>query len=192
MLELRLYPSGFRGSAKVADTAPIDAERNRERFFNTSAIIQHPSRPASLEIAQIWQIVTSGSAEMKTFEFHERVIKAALEHFGTPFIYDWIEDQRKSPNWDEWHCRWVDEMLQFVVDGKAHQLSPFNWASLLASKGQYASPDKDSAVVCKYFFEHGACLAHNTTIVDFIHQWLQRPGGFEDLTEALYVLFGPR
>lgn len=193
MLELRIYPSGFRGSAKVATTAPLEAERNRERYFSPSAIIMPDPRPGSTEIAKLWFAYSSGAPETKTFEFNEKVIKCALALFGTPYLYEWIVDQRKSPDWDEWHERWIDETLRFVCESRPRELSVYNWTALLNSNGQSAQwKEGDSHTVRKTFLEYAAPLSQITTIEEFVLAWLKQRGGFEDLTESLYILFGPR
>jgi hypothetical protein len=191
MDELRLYPSGFRGTASVRNTKPIDMERARHRFFSSSAVKTPEGRSGNLEVAQIWEAVSSGAAEVKTFEFHERVLKAAVKAFGCTFIYDWICYQRKSPNWDEYHQRWIDETLQFVIRGKPRQFSSHNWVGLLDSDGQDVSQEHDSQIVNEVFYTKER-VSDGLRVSEFIQRWLQQPHGFEDLTESLYVLFGNR
>lgn len=190
MAELRIYPSGFRGSAVVKTTTPIDLERNRERMFSSSAIVETEARPAALAVCQLWGALSAGAKEASSFEFHERVLAVALAVFGTVFVYDWCVDQRKSPNWDEYHQRWIDETLAFVVRGKPREFSPFNWTALLGAPGQCA-PNTDSRMVREIFFDRER-IGTAFTLEQFITLWLQQPGGIDDLTNSLYVLFGGR
>jgi hypothetical protein len=190
MVELRLYPSGFRGSAMVKNTAPIDLEHNRHRMFSSSAITTPEGRSASLDVCRIWEAVTNGAAEAKTFEFHEHVVAVALQAFGAEYLYDWTVAQYKSPNWDEWHQRWIDETLAYAIRGKSRQFSPHNWVALLASPGMDVAM-RDSQTVQEIFFERER-VGNALTMRQFITLWLQQSGGMDDLTNSLYVLFGSR
>lgn len=191
MPELRQYPSGFRGSAWVKSTAPIDAERITHRLFSASAITTPEGRSASLRVCQIWETVTNGSPEVKSFEFHERVLHNAPKVFGCDFLYEWIQEQKLSPNWDEYHQRWIDETLAFVYRGRPREFSPHNWVALLSSTPAKNVHHTDSPTVREIFFDRER-IGDRVTMVDFFMAWLRRPGGFEDLTESLYVLFGSR
>ena len=189
MVELRIYPSGFRGSALVRNTKPMDMMHSRNRMFSSAAIISPEAYPASLDVCALWETITNGDPHAKTFEFRERVLAVAMKVFGTQFFYEWVLAQRKSPNWDEWHERWIDETLAFVFDGKSREFSPHNWVGLLASAGKDA-PQQDSERVRRTFFS--GRVGDAVPMARFFQLWVQQKGGIEDLMESLYVLFGGR
>lgn len=187
MAELRDYPSGFLGSASVKNTRPMEKAANQARILDGSSINPIEGRPAALEVCQIWEAYSSGADEAKTFEFTERVISCAVKVFGTTYLIDWIAAQPASPDWDEWNFRWIEETLNYVYRGKPRALSYNNWVSLLAIDGDDGPTQNSEA-----FKRLGDGSHHHATIADFIQSWLQNDGGFTDLVESLYVLFGNR
>ncbi len=187
---MRVYPSGFLGAVNVKSTQPQDIERQRGRLFYHGAVSDLEPRSGSLEASQLWDLYGNGDPCIRSLAFQERVIRHALEVFGTQYLYDWIQAQYKSPNYDQWHQRWIDETLQFVYRSRVRDLSSANWVGLLGAAGQDVSA-RDSTVVDSVFFNRER-LSPSTTIEAFIHAWLQQPGGIDDLTSSLHVLFGGR
>lgn len=191
MADLRQYPSGFRGSAWVKNTAPIDAERMTHRLFSASAITTPEGRSASLRVCQIWENYTSGAPEVKTFEFREFVLRNAVKVFGRDYLYDWIEQQKISPNWDEYHQRWICETLEYVFRNRPRQFSPSNWIALLSATPAKEVRNQDNRLVSEIFFDKER-IGENFTMTQFFIEWLKQPRGFEDLVESLFVLYGSR
>lgn len=190
MAELRLYPSGFYGSAQMKNTKPIDKALNQARILNGSAMIAPDGRSASLGVCQLWEAYTNGSDEAKTFEFRERVLQVAVSVFGCEYLYDWIAAQRRSPDWDVWNSRWIDETLQYVYRGRCRDLCFNNWVTLLAADADDASLSESDVV--REIFHTREKIGTAVRIEHFIHEWLKRDGGYGDLIESLYVLFGSR
>lgn len=183
---LRPYPSGFLGSALVKNTAPIDQERMRHRMFSHSAISDLEGRPASLIVAQLWDLISSGVGEVRTFEFHEQVLAHALVVFGRQCWTDWVVAQKQAPNYDSYHCQWLIETLEYVHLGKPRKLTCFNWVALLAAAGDDVSR-ADEIKLDELLYDIG-----EPALDTFLQMWLTQPGGFEDLLQSLHVLFGGR
>lgn len=190
MNELRLYPSGFLGSALVKNTKPIDKAQSHARMFSSSAITSPQAYSASLDVCQIWEAIANGAPEAKTFEFKERIIAVAKAVFGCTYLHDWVSAQHSSPDWNEWNARWIDETLEFVLRDKSRQLSPSNWIAMLASEGGDTSMQE--TMIVREVFHTRERLGTAYTIEDFILRWLQVDGGIEDLAQSLHVLFGGR
>jgi len=188
--KLRMYPSGFLGSAEVKSSEQIGTERYTARLLSTSTIINENIHVASMEVSDIWACVTNASAEVGTFEFHERVLRHALKVFGREQLYLWIQAQKKSPQYGEYMSRWIDETLEYVFRGVPRAFSVYNWTALLAAAGDSVNT-RDSKVVQDIFFNIER-MGEGYSVASFIAAWLQQTGGFEDLTGSLYVLFGPR
>lgn len=187
---LRLYPSGFYGSAVVKSTAAIDYETNRQQMFNITKVSEPNPYAASLEVSGIWQAVNGNLPEVKTFEFQERVLRCASAAFGCQTLYAWLQAQKQSNHYDDYHALWIDETLQFVYSGAKREFSVANWVALLDSK-QAAVGKQDSKVVSNLFFD-ATRLGTGYLMSAFLVDWLKQPGGMGDLTSSLYVLFGPR
>ena len=183
----KVYPSGYLGSDKVKTTKPIDFEKIKEQLFNLSNVSNPDGHTANLAVTSMWDRVTAGEDVTKSFEFKEEVLRCAITAFGTQNWFDWVNAQAKSPYANEWHSKWIDETLEYVVFGKARTLSTYNWTFLLKSApGIQATPKSatlDTAL---------RLLSPNVSLKDFIHLWVSQEGGIEDLAASLYVLFGPR
>ena len=194
------YPSGFLGSGTVATTRELTEEELRSRLFNLSAITSPEEHTANLEGTRVWDDVTFGDPKYRTFDFRERILRVAVSAFGTDNLYDWIKVQRESQEYSEYHAKWIDETLGYVLGNKSRRYTYGNWVTLLRA-GNGGGSKLDSAVV-KYFFrgegfpgEHYSVSQRvdgRTSILDFIGLWVQVPGGIDDLISSLYVLFGER
>lgn len=188
---LRKYPSGFFGSASVKDTQAIDTANNQAQQFNVSNVAAPTVYPANLEVSLIWSVVTGNLPEIKTFEFRERVLRAALKAFGTNNLYDWIQIQKQSDRYDEYHARWIDETLSFAFHGTPRSFSTNNWTALLDTVLPALTSKADSDVV-KNVFSEGLRVGTSFTFKQFLQNWLSQKNGIDDLTNSLYVLYGPR
>lgn len=197
----KVYPSGFLGSTEVATTKPIDLERIRDRLFDLSVVTNPDGHTANLEVTRMWGKVTAGDPTFKTFDFKEYILRTAISAFGTDNIYDWFASQVNSPYYDKWNARWIDETLMFIYAGKARELSTHNWTTLLQMVPADGSKI-DSMIVKHFFFNQtfaGDSSSHtfpesgvNTTVCDFIKDWVRCKGGIDDLAASLYVIFGER
>lgn len=199
----KVYPSGFLGSGEVGTTRPIDMEKIRNRLFDLSAITNPDGHTANIDVVRLWDDTIFGSPEYKEFEFKERILKIALPAFGTAKILDWIQLQRNSPYYGDYHEKWIDETLMYVFAGRPRTLSIHNWTTLLQMVDTH-NIETDSEITKHFFF--GKSLnkpipkltqihqiqSPNLLVTDFIGQWVQRKGGIDDLVCSLHVLFGKR
>lgn len=200
-VKYKVYPSGYLGSNVVQTTKPIDIQKIKEQLFNLSAITNPDGHTANLEVVRIEEIIVSGDEQFKKFEFKERVIAAALLAFGNENVYEWIQAQRKSPYFSDYHAKYIDETLLYVFAGKPRQMSKHNWTTLLQMVAGGGSI-YDTPVIAHVFFGEAlknefsksvfSPLGRNYKLKDLIVQWVRQPGGIEDLTAALHILFGNR
>lgn len=183
---LKVYPSGFLGSDTVRTTAPIDLEKQKERFFDLSAITNPDGHTANLEVVRLWNDVIASTELYKTFDFRERILRVAATAFGPHRFMEWVEAQRESPYYNDYHARWMDETLQFIFEGKPRRMSHNNWIDLTqATAGDGRM--KDSPIVAKY-----RQLYAGLTVLDVLGKWCAIKGGIDDIPASLHVLFGHR
>jgi hypothetical protein len=200
----KVYPSGFLGSNTVANTKPMDLERIKDRLFDLSAITNPDGHTGNLEITRIWNSVTNGDRDFNSFDTHEAILRNSVAAFGSTYLYDWIKIQRQSPYFNDYHVKWIDETLMYIVYGKTRQLSAYNWCTMLKATAGGGSFN-DTPIIRHTLFGEGLpslynesiskvtnTLPKNVTILEFIERWVQIPGGIDDLIASLYVLFGER
>jgi hypothetical protein len=187
--ELKVYPSGFLGSAAVAHTEPLDLKTVKHRLFDPSAVTNLQGHTANLEVTSLWQDVTSGDRGVNEFAFHEKVLRCAKAAFGTVTIADWIRSQAASPTYTEHHHEWIDDTLRYVLGCTPRQYTYNVWYGLL-TVGASDRSKLDSVEVRRWFGEFGPYKA--MSMVEFIGQWCQQPRGIQDLLESMFLLFGTR
>lgn len=196
--QLKLYPSGFLGSASVVQTKPLDVVTAARQFINKGAVSEVSRFTANADVVDIWMDMGSGTPEFKTFEFKERILRCALSAFGTDSALAWVDSQASSPEFTDNHLRWIDETLRYVIRGRARELSSNNWKTLLRVGGvktprSIRSPEVINAFIPAWTLGLNGIAADSfNTIPSFIAQWVRRPGGIVDLMNSLEILFGKR
>lgn len=192
--ELKIYPSGFLGSPAVPQTEAFDViAAARQQILNRGAMQQKATYTASADIRTIWTLMCSGNEESKTFDFKERILRAALTHFGTGTLEQWIEAQWLSGDYSDSHQRYVEETLRFVWYGERRQLNPNAWCTLLTAGGNDPVQPKHTDLMNRVF-QHGSPLAQHadTSWRSVILRWVRQSGGITDLGTTMQVLFGMR
>ncbi len=194
---LKMYPSGFLGSATVAQTEPMSAISTARQLFNKGMHPQVSRYVANAEVNELWAAVNAGTPEFREFAFRERVLKAALAAFGTTRLVDWVGSQIDSPYHSDYHRRWIDETLAFVYGGVRRSLSENNWRVLLTTSQTPVKAERFSRVAKHYLLgeklrtaPHQEPYRGDVTIVDFIAEWCARDGGFKDMLSQLNNLLG--
>jgi hypothetical protein len=196
---LKIYPSGFLGSSAVLQTKPIDVATVASQLFNRGLVRATSRYLANQEVVELWEDVTAGTSEYKTFDFKERVLRCAIAAFGTDSVVDWAQTQTDSPDFTDSHFRWVDETLLYIFAGKRRELSANNWQSLLTVGGKDSNGPRLSPIARHFLLGETnrklntpAISRVNLTVRQLVGQWCQQPGGIADLTASLNVLFGAR
>lgn len=184
--KLKVYPSGFLGSDIVTTTAPMDLEKQKERFFDLSAITNPDGHTANLEVTRLQSDLITTPTNYSHFDFRERVLKVASSAFGTHRFIDWVTAQRESPYYNEYHAKWIDETIEYIFANRPRQFSTFNWVALTQMTVGGGS-QKDSAIVAEYRRTKGSL-----TILDVLEHWCRVKSGIDDIPSSLYVLFGGR
>jgi hypothetical protein len=201
---VKVYPSGFAGSADVEQTKPLDIKEVANALMNVSVIREQNPHTASVNIIELWLESISGvNTKNNTFEFKERILKAALVAFGTTTFLEWINIQiNDNPSFGDNHYAWLNETILYVYGGKPRQMSFNNWLMLLNSNSTRYDGEKYSNIIKAYIFNEKVTnlpsLLYDTTtrenddIPNLILNWVRQPGGINDLLASLNVLFGRR
>ena len=196
---LKMYPSGFLGSAIAAQTAPMDVVSTAKRLFNKGMNPKVTRYVANQEVVDLWETVHAGTADIHTFAFKERILRAALAAFGTAKVIDWVGTQPESEYFSDYHRRWIDETLAFIFEGKRRELSENNWRVLLTTDRPAYRGERLSRSVRHYLMGERMWSAQMTqpyradiTWPELLGYWCAQEHGIEDLLGQLNNLFGKR
>lgn len=187
MINLRMYPRGFLGSL---GGAPI--KRDHNEFFN----IVQKLRDAEPGVAganavgdgnQNITILFNQAAEnpslVDTFSFREKYLIEALDAFGTETVSAWVSAQQASPYLSENHLRFINETLAYVLGDVERRTSLLTWDSII---------DTTEAQEVKFIADTLPYLKKGMSWPTFFQHWLSKTGGFGDMMQTTYILFGIR
>lgn len=196
---LKMYPSGFLGSAAVEQTTPVDVVQQAKSMFNPGLKPKVSHYLANQKIQDLWTMRHAGVPESKTFEFCEEMLKAAKYAFGTDTLLKWIGTQVDSPYYSQYHRDWIDDTLGYVMDQQPRRMSGNNWSVFLNVNQREFQGERFSRVVKHYLLGeklHSAPYARewrgNMTVTEFIGLWVMREGGLADMIDQLHTVFGKR
>lgn len=187
--ELKIYPSGFLGSSTAPQIEESAIQAVRQRLFGTTVAADTPVFSANRDVTNLWKEIVSDTPDFKSFAFKERIIKAAIQAFGTKTIKAWVEAQHRSQFHTQYHQNWIEETLNFVL-GSRPRCYPHNvWFPLMRC-GQ-GEPISSPSMAVRRILEEVPDM-HALSIEDFVVMWCRQPKGVDDMMASLNVLFGKR
>lgn len=187
--ELKIYPSGFLGSSTVAMIEESAVQAVRQRLFGTVVNSELPAFSANRDISALWKEVVSGTQDFKSFEFKERIVRAAITAFGTKTIKAWVEAQHRSEYHTPYHQSWIEETLNYVLASKPRAYPWSVWFPLMRC-GQ-GEPIKGTSMAVRRILEESPDV-RALSVEDFIVMWCRQPDGVNDLIASLNIVFGKR
>lgn len=189
---LKIYPSGFAGSADLDMTEKPNLQDIARTLMSRQVQPKMQDRTGSVKVGELYKTLSHGQLPHNDWDFGQRTLKIALEVFegcsGAAGWYDWVLLQHKYGDYTDYHRRWVNETVLFIETGKPRTVSHQAWMSLLSLSGTKA----------EHAFTHAVSDVARTTpdSASTLQHWLQRwcaaPGGIYDLAQSLHVLYGPR
>lgn len=198
---LKSYPSGFLGAVNVPQSKPVDIQVRVRSFLSVDVNPTVSHHTANQDVAELWDEAVKSDLPHFNFDFCERVLAVAKRAFGTRTFSEWVATQSLSPDWSDYHSRWVDETLGYCFAQEPRELSYSNWRALLVPGGS-KNPVPTPSLTVRHLMlgqsQHecrqlGSALNRTAlTIEQVLTAWVQRPHGIQDLLESLNVLFGRR
>jgi hypothetical protein len=197
---LKIYPSGFMGSASQPQTAVIDLRAMSRELVQSGLTIKKSPYTANLNVVELDMAAVSGTADSRSFEYCERVLKVALTAFGVQRVLPWIEAQLQSPEMSDNHKNYIDETLLFAIAGRGRRMSNNSWKAILTVGDNTLSKKTTSGVVnhlIKGLRDPKTDISllgnrEDLTFKELIGMWVTQPGGIRDLRAGLTVFFGER
>lgn len=189
MSDVKIYPSGFVGSAKVRQTKTKGFEDLARRIIDRAVSSDSSNYTASLDVIELWDVVRQNKPEFRTFEFKEKIITTALCAFGATTLGQWVDLQMASEEHSSHHTAWLEETLGYVILGARRKLNYDSWTMLLSADGK---PERATSRGWKLDQLLNAGPYQKMTMRNVVLLWVQQEGGINDLIESLFVLYGPR
>lgn len=187
---LKLHPNGFLGAPIEFREPRIKKPVQIDLIGTASRRITLESDEASItpnrEIDELFKEAASHEDLMgRDFMFRERILRATLQAFGTITINDWILRQKANPYFDSMQNRFVEETVGFVYTGfrKYHPSVYMDTLDMGTHNAFAIGPSVRSHLM-------NNPTQPETTITEFVQQWLSRPGGTADLLFSIRILFG--
>lgn len=163
----RVFPSGFA----VHD--PV---------YNQTQLIQ-----GDAEVADLFRQYLHGNGHMRDFDYFMEVVKTAKRLLGAD--PNWLMTQIFNTNLNRYKVEFVTDTVIYLTTGRRSQTlttwralccdDPLTTVQSISLKGH---PVNKQIVLPKdMLFSQPAQI---------ISVWLSQPGGFADLVESLYLMFG--
>jgi hypothetical protein len=185
--KMKIYPSGFLGSASVQTTEPLTAQDLGRRLFEVAAKRTNDTYTASMDVMQLWEGYRSDAEDIRSFEFLEKVITVAKPAFGTRDFHQWIKAQVESPFITPQHIDYIDDLLGVIYEGRHRRYQYTVWQNLLVLRPDIGVKLSTSPTYLRLFDRQQSF----STIEEVLRLWLAH-GGVRDVVESLYILFGSR
>lgn len=194
--KLRLYPRGFLGKNVQSQTErtvnPYQDQINQHQFMvdtnqnsSVSAIVANP------EVEGVYADYIRDVVATSSFEFKERILKVALDSFGTINFGTWCIAQYDSKAAGDLHNRFIEDTLRFIVEGRREMSLP-TWMAIIKitdegnNIGHMSQQTKDYLKILSDY----RAETYNISLIEVIQKWCSKPGGMEDMLVTLHVLFG--
>lgn len=186
----QVYRRGFVGRpVKEVDKKSINSSIMKQlknlQFNQTASLYDEKNHVSNEDIEVLYAQYTKKTAKTGTFDFHELIIQAALEAFGTKQFIEWIDLQNKSPEVNYLNSRFLRDTLKFIETGKREMVLE-NWEPLLNSDGvvtgEWENVTQDAIELNKRI--------RIIDLKDVIRIWCSQPNGLSDMLITLHILFG--
>lgn len=164
MLTYQLYPTGFR--------SPIFSGSR------TDPVVDR-------EIAELFEIFTTGISPLPMVELRHRVIQATKRLFGN--FSSWLDAQDQNTDISETAYDLIVNTIQYINTGRRNIALETHKAIIEQElrHQQYRNPRAEKR---NAHLRDLLKVPHD----EFIYHWLQHPTGFSDMLCTVYYLFGSK
>lgn len=187
-----VYPRGFFsfdiGLPIQRETTDIKKLMNSVRF-NNNYVPRDRTVISNDEIEMLYTKSYKNEAGVKTMEFRERVLKAALTAFGTQSFFEWCELQLTNPYFSAMHKRFLNDTFKFIQTGE-RDMNLNSWDKLVSVKRADPQDERVNFLFREYFkMDQVALFRRPFTVSGTVQSWVSQPGGFEDIVRSLRIIF---
>ena len=188
-----IYPRGFLG---YNIGLPIQREEtdltklmNNIRY-NRPSLDRGKTVIANTDIESLAELYRGGDRSIRSMEFREKVLVAAMQCFGTQSFYDWCKLQQESPYFTDLHKRFLNDTLGFIASGE-RRMDTRAWKNIITVRVPNPNDDRVVYEMDDYFkMKLPAAVRRPFDVARTIADWTSQPGGFEDMIATLRIIFG--
>jgi len=131
-------------------------------------------------VSELYRIYEIGDKDTRGLTFRFRVFDCALRLFGD--FREWMVLQRNNPNLVGYNLEFLRDTLSYILHG-TRRMSPMIWGDLVKESQDYTSTPHHLVLP-------DLQVPSDITTAQVLQLWCSRKGGFEDLLQTLFVLFG--
>lgn len=140
-----------------------------------------------LEVDSLFEKLRGGTHTHHDFDYFMGVTRKALELLGTD--PNWIVAQTFNPNLDRYRIDFLVDTLIYIETGKRSQ-SLMTWRALCCDKTLTDAKGitlRGHSINKKIVLPKAILFSQPASIIS---AWISYDGGFADLVESLYMMFG--
>lgn len=207
MKKLVTYPRGFVGFVREGFntdsvvTTPeslninkvLSAARFNQQIQNTVSAKTYNS-----SVTELWAKYRENNKNFSNMKFREEVLVAALRCFGTKSFYEWCKVQEESKTFTNLHKSFLNDTFNYLTSGN-RTVSILTWSTVLSLREINDNDRKQQYHLAEflatnkgdhYYPQPIGYVSSADDIQNIIIRWVAKPGGFEDLLNSIYILFG--
>lgn len=143
------------------------------------------------EVENLYNITLENNSRSNDIDIRMRIIREAKELFDGRSILDWIKLQEHNPLKTITHLEYIKETLDFIINGVTRRTEVALWIRLIApdlvNKNNMININRYLDEIIMKFRD-----VDNMSLNDLLCQWLNKPNGYLDLLNTLYIFYGPR
>jgi hypothetical protein len=188
----RIYPRGFLGASlgeqiKPTERAGAAALKTHNYHPDWFKGLTNP-KEVNRNIESMWRHMNDHHHSIDDMEFREKVLRIALNAFGTSDFLEWVMIQQNGPSTGDMHMEFLRNTLEFIQTGK-RAVGLHAWTTMLSTMDITHNQTKDDGSFTWFFVDDNKS-ARNVALIDVIQRWCSHPNGFADMIQTLHVLFG--
>lgn len=192
ILKYPILQSGFTALNEIGLVRP----KNEPPTFSETILFVRTNKEYmpyfySEDVTKLFNEFRGNAMIIRTFEFKEKILRAALANFG-PSIADWMRTQSRKPSFSYTHLQFLEKILPWTIDLNlvlpTDVAEPLRWIGIIGPGSGHNEQFSVDAVMLDRFANDQSI---NMT-TKALRNWVAREGGYESLLNFLFVIFGER
>lgn len=161
MTQLVIYPRLYQGYAAGETGAPVRSRGDQS-------------------VTTLYQISEAGMQDTRNLDYRFKVLDCAVRLFGD--FRSWMTLQRGNANIIGYNLEFLRDTLKFITTG-TREMSPLTWMDLVSEKSEHSA-------LAHHLTLPELAIPANVSTAEIIQLWCAHKGGFDDLLQTLFTLFG--
>lgn len=158
----------------------VDLVLNKAYLKSKNTYLYHPA------VDDLYNDFLRSSVSMKDMAFRERIIKIASNAFVDRDFGRWLLLQESSKTTGGMHSKFLEDTIRYIHTG-SREFTHDSWIRMvhaLPASSKLPGETIRQAILKYPLYEH--------KIPEVITKWVSHRGGYEDLLQSLFVIFGTR